>query len=100
MQQFLFHYCFAFDIIDVRELYELPEANEFQNVQIPLAKLAESIGEIKYDTVITFCQSGTRSLQAAKILNGIFGENKKIYSLRGGILEWKNRIKQYERRKT
>ncbi len=77
------------DVIDVREPYELPDANEFPNIKIPLAQLANNTGEIRSDTVITFCQTGNRSLQAAKILNGIFGENKKIYSLRGGILGWK-----------
>ena len=50
---------------------------------------------IKSDTVIAFCQSGKRSLQAAKILSGIFGDTKKIYSLRGGIVQWKqDRAKQ------
>ena len=77
------------DVIDVRELHELPGANEFSNIKIPLAQLANNTGEIRSDTVITFCQTGSRSLQAAKILNGIFGGKKKIYSLRGGILEWK-----------
>jgi rhodanese-related sulfurtransferase len=30
--------------------------------------------QCKSDTVIAFCQSGKRSLQAAKILSGIFGD--------------------------
>jgi sulfur-carrier protein adenylyltransferase/sulfurtransferase len=77
------------DVIDVRETYELPEANEFQNIKIPLAQLANNTDDIRSDAVITFCQTGNRSLQAAKILKGIFGGKKKIYSLRGGILGWK-----------
>jgi len=44
---------------------------------------------IKSDTIVAFCRSGNRSLQAVKILSGIFGEGKKVYSLRGGIVEWK-----------
>jgi len=28
-------------------------------------------------------------LQAASILSGIFGNTKKIYSLKGGIVQWK-----------
>jgi sulfur-carrier protein adenylyltransferase/sulfurtransferase len=88
------------DVIDVRESHELPEANEFRNIRIPLAQLTNKTGEIRSDTVVTFCQTGNRSLQAAKILKGIFGGTKKIYSLRGGILEWKSRIKQYEGKKT
>jgi len=77
------------DVIDVRELHELPEANEFPNIKIPLAQLSNNSSLIRSDTVIAFCQSGKRSLQAAKILSGIFGDSKKVYSLRGGIIEWK-----------
>jgi len=77
------------DVIDVRELHEMPTVNEFNHIRVPLAQLADNTSLIKSDTVIAFCQSGKRSLQAAKILSGIFGNNKKIYSLRGGIVEWK-----------
>ena len=77
------------DVIDVRELHELPEANEFSNIKIPLAQLSDNVSLIKSDTVIVFCQTGKRSLQAAKILSGIFGDSKKAYSLHGGIVEWK-----------
>ncbi len=81
------------DVIDVRELHEMPAVNEFNHIRIPLAQLADNAALIKSDTVIAFCQSGKRSLQAANILSGIFGDRKKIYSLRGGIVEWK-KLKQ------
>jgi adenylyltransferase/sulfurtransferase len=58
-------------------------------MRISLAQLPDNSSLIKSDKIITFCQSGKRSLQAAKILNGIFGNTKKVYSLRGGIVEWK-----------
>jgi sulfur-carrier protein adenylyltransferase/sulfurtransferase len=77
------------DIVDVRELYELPETDEFSTIRIPFDQLSEKIELIQSDTVITLCQSGKRSLQAAKFLSSIFGDSKKIYSLRGGILRWK-----------
>ena len=77
------------DIIDIRELHELPEVNEFSNIKIPLALLSDNTGLIKSGTVITFCQTGKRSLQATRILSGIFGDKKKVYSLKGGIVEWK-----------
>ncbi len=77
------------EVIDVRELHEVPAVNEFKHVRIPLAQLAQNTSSITSEKVIAFCQSGKRSLQAAKILNGIFGGTKKIYSLRGGIVEWK-----------
>ena len=83
------------DVIDVRELHEIPAVNEFNHIRIPLAQIADNILLIKSDTVIAFCQSGKRSLQAAKILSGIFGDTKKIYSLRGGVVQWKqDRAKQ------
>ncbi len=81
----------SIDVIDVRELHELPAVDEFEHRRIPLAQLADNRSVISAEKVIAFCQSGKRSLQAAKILNGIFGESKKIYSLRGGIVEWKKK---------
>jgi len=81
-------------VIDVRELSELPEVNEFAHIKIPLATLSENLSLINSDTVVAFCQTGKRSLQAARILSGIFGDRKKIYSLRGGILQWKQQHKQ------
>ena len=76
-------------ILDVREFHELPEANEFSCIKIPLAQLKDNITPLEADTVIVFCNTGKRSLQAAKILSGIFGDKKKIFSLRGGLDEWK-----------
>ena len=82
-------------VIDVRELHEMPAVNEFDHIRIPLAQLSDNISLMKSDTLIAFCQSGKRSLQAAKILSGIFGDTKKVYSLRGGIVQWKqDRTKQ------
>ena len=77
------------DVIDVRELHEVPVVNEFDHIRIPLSQLAENSSMIRSGNVIAFCQSGKRSLQAAKVLSGIFGKDKKIFSLRGGIIEWK-----------
>jgi molybdopterin/thiamine biosynthesis adenylyltransferase/rhodanese-related sulfurtransferase len=81
------------DVIDVREPHELPKANEFSNIKIPLSQLPRNYIEIRSHSVVTFCQTGSRSLQAVKILKGIFGTEKKVYSLRGGILEWQRRVK-------
>ena len=83
------------DVVDVREPHEVPTVNEFVHIRIPLAQLADNTSLIKSDTVIAFCQSGKRSLQATKLLSGIFGDTKKFYSLRGGIVQWKqDRAKQ------
>ena len=77
------------DIIDVREPGEMPAATEFTNIKIPLGQLTNQMDLIRSDTVVLFCQSGKRSLQAARILSGIFRNTKKIYSLKGGIVQWK-----------
>lgn len=75
-------------IIDVREKHELPLINEFEHLQIPLSELTTKQSLINSETVIVFCQSGNRSLQAAKLLSEVF-TLKKIYSLKNGIVEWK-----------
>ncbi len=80
----------SIEIIDVREMHETPEVDEFNHKRIPLQQIEKSVAEINSDTVVVFCQSGKRSKQAATYLSGIFGENKKVYSLKGGIVNWKN----------
>jgi sulfur-carrier protein adenylyltransferase/sulfurtransferase len=76
-------------VIDVREENELPEVTEFRHLKVPLSTLPSNQPEIQNDTVVLFCQSGKRSKEAAKILSANFGSAKKIYSLKGGILSWK-----------
>ena len=78
-------------IIDVREPGELPEVTEFPNTRIPAGELDKNREKIEEKTVILFCQSGLRSLIAARILADAFGNSKKIFSLKGGILEWKHK---------
>jgi sulfur-carrier protein adenylyltransferase/sulfurtransferase len=75
--------------IDVREQGEEPAVAEFLHRQIPLSVLNENQETIKEDTVVLFCQSGKRSAEAARILSAHFGQAKKIYSLKGGITNWK-----------
>ncbi len=75
-------------IIDVREPEELSVPTGFTYTQIPLSIFKENTAAIKGETVILFCQSGKRSLQAAHWLFDTFGESKKIFSLQGGIANW------------
>lgn len=81
----------SLQVIDVREPHELPVITEFAVINIPLSQVADQREQVQGDTVVTICQSGKRSLQAARILTGIFGDTKKVYSLRGGILQWNNK---------
>lgn len=77
------------EVIDVREPGENPRIDEFPCRQLPLGTLEQQSNLLTKNVVITVCQSGQRSLQAAKQLHGIFGTSKSVYSLQGGILAWK-----------
>jgi molybdopterin/thiamine biosynthesis adenylyltransferase/rhodanese-related sulfurtransferase len=55
-------------LVDVREYNEF-EADNFGGVNIPLSEIPESIAGFPKDKIIVFyCQSGKRSMQAAKLL--------------------------------
>ncbi len=89
-------------IIDVRELDETPIISEFKTEQIPLSGFRESILNRKFNTkVVLFCKSGQRSLKALKILEKQ-EPHMKLFSLKGGITEWKKHIKSkhYEQSQT
>ena len=76
-------------VIDVREKDELPAVNEFRFTHIPLGNFKEAVPGISTkDKIVIFCQSGARSLAAARILHEEFS-GYRAYSLKGGILEWK-----------
>jgi molybdopterin/thiamine biosynthesis adenylyltransferase/rhodanese-related sulfurtransferase len=78
------------DIIDVREEGEMPTAGGIVTRAIPISRLAGQLDSIGMDTVVFFCQSGSRSRQAAEMLADRRGDSKTIYSLAGGILAWLN----------
>ncbi len=69
-------------VIDVRNDDELPVITQFKVVKIPLHLLAGRVNEFSNQSIVTICQSGNRSLQAAKLLAG---NNNKVYSLQGGL---------------
>jgi molybdopterin/thiamine biosynthesis adenylyltransferase/rhodanese-related sulfurtransferase len=76
-------------VIDVRDYDEKPEVSEFAHVQIPLNKLEKEFAGTEKDTIIVFCQTGKRSAVAVAALETSWGSTKKIFSLAGGILNWK-----------
>jgi adenylyltransferase/sulfurtransferase len=76
-------------VIDVREPDETPVVNEFATEKISLAQIKENLHGIKNNTIVFFCQNGKRSLQAAQWSFDHFGNSRNIYSLQGGILQWK-----------
>ncbi|WP_411273315.1 molybdopterin-synthase adenylyltransferase MoeB [Daejeonella sp.] len=76
--------------IDVRELNETPLVEGFSYLNLPLSKFERTLDQINAETVVLFCQSGKRSLNAARMISERYGNSKKVYSLQGGILAWKN----------
>ncbi|MEY2918243.1 MAG: molybdopterin-synthase adenylyltransferase MoeB [Bacteroidota bacterium] len=77
------------DVIDVREINEMPVIEEFVHHKIPLNQLQKNLSLIQSATVVIVCQSGNRSQQASAQLATFLGTSKKIFSLRGGIILWK-----------
>lgn len=77
------------DIVDVRELHEIPVVDEFPHFRIPLSTVATEYTQLKNDTVVVFCQTGKRSLMAVQLLAEQLGASKQLYSLQGGIVAWK-----------
>jgi len=78
-------------VIDVREKDEQPVVDEFKHIQIPLSGLMNYKLTVEKNNVVIFCQTGQRSLNAAKLLYDAYGNSKQIYSLKGGIVEWKKK---------
>lgn len=80
----------AVTFIDVREPHETPVINEFIYLSMSLNSFENSLQQIEGDSIVLFCQSGKRSLRAARMLASHYRISKKIYSLKGGILAWKD----------
>jgi rhodanese-related sulfurtransferase len=72
----------------VREYGELPDVDDFKYLSIPLSHIKNKIPYIESDKIITFCQTGQRSLLASRLLRDKFGSKKEIYSLKEGIEGW------------
>jgi adenylyltransferase/sulfurtransferase len=81
-------------IVDVREQDEYPPVTEFPHIKVPLSQMEKRFKSERAETVIFFCQSGSRSLQAAKWLSEEKRITKNIYSLQGGIINWKKNSKR------
>ena len=81
----------AVEIIDVREADEFPRVSEFKHRRISLQRIPDEAGSLQAGTIVLFCQTGKRSRQAANLLSGIFGKGRKVHSLKGGILAWKEK---------
>lgn len=72
-------------LVDVREPGETPALKKWKHEKLPLGKLMEGTTEFEAKHIVFICQSGKRSLTAAKWAMGRYAD-KKVYSLRGGVL--------------
>ncbi len=79
-----------YQLIDVREPYEFDIAN-IGGTLIPLNELDKRINEISSSKkTIILCRSGVRSAKAIAKLKPLGFQN--LYNLKGGILEWSEKI--------
>jgi adenylyltransferase/sulfurtransferase len=76
-----------FQIIDVREPFELPVLESDMVVNVPLSELTELYSQInRHGNVLLLCKSGARSMKALDILRDQFGYSN-VKSVRGGITD-------------
>lgn len=76
-------------IIDVREIGEMPRIHEFSFLQIPLSRFKESLHDFQPNgKIVLICLSGVRSQKALAIFKEYFPDTES-YSLHGGIRAWK-----------
>ena len=79
--------------IDVREFHEVPLLDQDVFKQIPMSVFKSFLNtDIIEENIILICQRGIRSQAAAEALHEKYGDNKNIYSLKGGIVKWNNHL--------
>ncbi len=81
----------AFDLVDVREPYELDIARLDGARSVPLATLAESLHTLdSAKDIVVMCRSGARSAKAVRQLQG--AGFRRVWNLAGGILRWSDDV--------
>ena len=79
-----------FQIIDVREVYEY-EIGNLGGTLIPLGKIETQLNKISSsEKKIILCRSGVRSQKAIQKLQKLGFKN--LYNLKGGLMEWADKI--------
>lgn len=78
-------------LIDVRERHEVPVLDKQIFTQVPMSEFGAFMGKEFYQKhVVLICQHGIRSVAAAEAMQEKYGDAKKIYSLKGGIIKWRD----------
>ena len=77
--------------IDVREPHEFSDGHINGMVNFPLSELENTYDQILEDkTIVIFCRSGNRSLQAANMLKDRGYQD--LVNVKGGILDWQGEV--------
>jgi len=81
----------AFQLIDVRELFEYEIARIDGSKLIPLGEIVERTDELQREqTIVVHCHSGGRSAEAVRLLQQRGFNN--VYNLKGGIDAWSDEV--------
>jgi adenylyltransferase/sulfurtransferase len=81
-------------LIDIRDEYEPVDIAHKQYLHIPMHAIHTSQQQLAAFThIIVACSGGVRSKAAAQWLSHIWGDDKHIYSLSGGMQQWEDHIK-------
>ena len=80
-----------FLLLDVREQQEYDQAHLQKSILKPLSDWKENLSFDEHLPVVTYCQKGSRSLQAAQALRKN-NEAVEVYSLAGGMDEWLKKL--------
>ena len=78
-----------FQLVDIRELYELEIEGKSEATHIPMGELIDRFSELSSDCKVIFhCSSGQRSSNILHfmVMNGMYKDN--FYSLEGGFKAW------------
>lgn len=79
--------------IDVRERHEQPLLDEALFLKVPMSEFKAFLqSDLSADNIVFICQHGIRSVAAAEALLEKYGSAKKIYSLKGGIVKWRDHL--------
>ena len=78
-----------FQLVDIRELYDLETEGKSEATHIPMGELIDRFSELSSDRKVIFhCSSGQRSSNILHfmVMNGMYKDN--FYSLEGGFKAW------------
>lgn len=75
-------------LVDVREAWEFQRGHAKGAKNIPLSQLGKRISEVPRDRdILLICQSGNRSLSAARLLQR--QEISRVFNVSGGTTAWR-----------